>query len=182
MTAHMVCFYYLTKYLPLSLINVIYGFTPVIVFVLDRVIYSTSLKTTEIFGSLLAVIGIALVIDIFQWGGGETSHAIFFYESTGFERVKYCFFCLLACCGFAFADISMKELHNLNVLVILFYMYILEVIIMNIAGISQGINVKFFEIADLLRIIFFNGMFSFLFMLTFTRALQLGKKRKGGCC
>lgn len=176
MTAHMMCFYYLTKYLPLSMINVIYGFTPVIVFVLDRVMNSNPLKKTEIFGSFLAFIGIVLVIDIFQWGGEATNHAVFFYESTGFERVKYCFLCLLACFGFAFADISMKELHNLNVLVILFYMYFFEIIIMNLVGISQGANLKFFEIGDLLKIIFFNGMFQFFFMLTFTRALQLGKK------
>lgn len=176
MTGQMLCFYYLTKYLPLSLINVIYGFTPVIVFLLDRVIYSTVLKTTEIVGSFLSFIGISLVIDIFQLGGQEINNSEFFHEATGVERIKYCFICMLACCGFACSNISMKELHNVNVLVIQFYTYIVGVIIMTVGSFLQGTKFILFETGDFFKIIFINGMLQFWFMLLFTRALQLGKK------
>ena len=39
----LVCFYYLSQYIPLSLINVIYGFTPIICFVLECLIYSAKI-------------------------------------------------------------------------------------------------------------------------------------------
>lgn len=176
MTGQMLCFYYLNKYLPLSLINVIYGFTPVIVFLLDRILYSTALKTTEIVGSFLSFIGIALVIDIFQFGGEETNNSEYFHEVTGMERIKYCLICLLACCGFACSNISMKELHNVNVLVIQFYMYILGVMIMIVGASLQGTKFLVYEFVDFFKVIFINGMLQFSFMLLFTRALQLGKK------
>lgn len=177
-TGQMVCFFYLSYYLPLSLINVIYGFTPVLVFILDRIIYHTPLKSNEIIGSVLSFVGISLIIDLFRWGGEETPSSEFKNEATGYERVKYSLLCLLACVGFAFANIVMKELHNVSPLVIQFHMYVFGIMFLPTIGIFQGGHFTIMEFYDLIKVICINGLLQFFFMLLFTRALQLGKKGK----
>ena len=85
----LLCFYYLSQFIPLSLITVIYGFTPIIVFLLEAIIYKAQLHLTEIIGSVFSFIGIVLVIDIFEWGGENSKNHGRNDESTGFERIKY---------------------------------------------------------------------------------------------
>ena len=170
----MVVFFYVTQYIPISLINTIYGLTPIIVFILDRVVYSTQLKSTEIIGSFMSFIGILLVLDIFQWSNEEKP--INSNETYGVDRLKYSLICLLGCSSFAAANIVMKELSHIGLLIIQFNWSVVAVILMTITMVSSGQEMKIIASIDLLRIIVFNGFFGFIFLLTFTRALQLGKK------
>lgn len=172
----LLCFYYLSQFIPLSLITVIYGFTPIIVFLLETIIYKAQLHFTEIIGSAFSSIGIVLVIDVFEWGGENSKNQGNNNESTGFERIKYCAICLLACTGFACANVIMRELHDLKLMVIQFNWGVIGNVILAVTMMLDPANIFAIGLIDWIRILIFNVFFQFLFMMGFTRALQIGKK------
>lgn len=172
----LLCFYYLSQFIPLSLITVIYGFTPIIVFVLETIIYKAQLHATEIIGSFFSSIGIVMVIDVFGWGGENSQNHGRNDESTGFERIKYCAICLLACTGFACANVIMRELHDLKLMVIQFNWGVIGNVILALTMMIDPSKILAIALVDWIRILIFNVFFQFLFMMGFTRALQIGKK------
>lgn len=180
-----IVFFIMIAYLPLSLIYVIYGFTPIIVFILDHALYKAAIKKGEIFGCILSLIGIIIVLNPFaehneENNGSSKSNFIQNY-ATGFFKYICCFICFLGSCAFAFANIFVRELKSINTVVIHFYFSIIGIIATSLLLMLKG-DFKNLNLKEILLFMGVSGPLIFFFFIFMTRALMIGKKGRVVIC
>lgn len=176
-----ICFFFLLSYMPLSIIYVIYGITPILVFLMDHFIYHTHFKMSEILGCIISIIGIMLVLNPFSLEDENYNNEFSEKYAKGYYKLLCYFFCFCGCISFALANICVKEIEKVNNVVIFFYWCIIGVIILTFILMIKG-NKEKIEGWDIISIFFINGFSIFFFMIFFTRALQIGKKGKVVVC
>lgn len=179
-----IVFFIMISYLPLSLIFVIYGFTPIIVFILDNILYKTVIKKGEIFGCILSLIGIILVLNPFSEDDEEevsSNNDYAKHYATGALRYLCCFICFLGSCAFAFANIFVKEIKSINTVVIHFYFSVIGIIATSLVLMLKG-EYQNLKISEVLLFMGCCGPLIFFFFIFMTRALMIGKKGKVVVC
>ena len=180
-----IVFFIMISYLPLSLIFVIYGFTPIIVFILDNILYKTLIRKSEIFGCILSLIGIILVLNPFAEDNkknDDSSKGDFAKNyATGVFKYICCFICFLGSCAFAFANIFVGEIKSINTVVIHFYFSIIGIIATSLGLMLKG-EFKNLYLNEILLFMGCCGPLIFFFFIFMTRALMIGKKGRVVVC